>query len=148
MELLNSLTKIKTKSAKRLGRGIGSSVGRTSGRGSKGDKARGTTKLTFDGTKIKKGWIKRLPFLRGKHRLEKRNFTIVFRLDQIATWYKETEVVDAKSLAKKLKISNSEINKTIKILSGKEFSKALTFKGLNFSDTARKQVIAANGKIE
>ena len=103
MEILNSLTKIKTKSAKRLGRGIGSSVGRTSGRGQKGDKARGKAKLTFDGTKIKKGWIKRLPFLRGKHRLNKQEIAIVFRLEQIATWYKETEVVDAKSLAKKLK---------------------------------------------
>lgn len=148
MEILNNLTKIKDKSSRRLGRGIGSSLGRTAGRGQKGDKARGKTKLTFDGTKIKKGWIKRLPFLRGKFRLQKRNFSIIFRLDQIATWYKENEVVDVKSLAKKSKISVAQLNKTIKILSSKEFSKALTFKGLEFSDAARKQIIAANGKIE
>ena len=42
MEILTKLTKITTKSARRIGRGFGSGVGgHTVGRGSKGDLARG-----------------------------------------------------------------------------------------------------------
>lgn len=148
MEILNKLTKITDKPYRRLGRGYGSTVGRTAGRGQKGDKARGKAKLTFDGTKIKKGWIKRLPFLRGKHRLESQSINIIFKLDQIATWYKENEIVDVKSLAKKSRLSTRDLNANVKILSAKEFTKALTFKGLSVSEKARKQIVAANGKIE
>ena len=148
MEILNKLKKIKAKPYRRLGRGYGSTVGRTAGRGQKGDKARGKAKLTFDGTKIKKGWIKRLPFLRGKNRLQKQYVTVIFKLDQIAVWFKENEVVDIKSLAKKSKLSVSDLKANVKILSASEFTKALTFKGLSFSDKARKQIVAANGKIE
>ena len=148
MELLNNLTKITDNPYRRIGRGGGSSSGRTAGRGQKGDKARGKTKLTFDGTKIKKGWIKRLPFLRGKHRLEKQYFSLIFKLDQIAGWYKENEIVDKTSLAKKSKLSASAFKAKIKILSAPEFTKALTFKGLSISEKAIKQIKAANGKIE
>ena len=70
MDILSNLQKTVAKTAKRVGRGIGSGVGgHTTGRGAKGDNVRGHGKLTFDGTKIKKSWLKRLPFLRGKHRL-------------------------------------------------------------------------------
>lgn len=148
MEILNNLTKITDNPYRRIGRGGGSSSGRTAGRGQKGDKARGKTKLTFDGTKIKKGWIKRLPFLRGKNRLQKQYFSLIFRLDQIAAWYKENEVVDMKSLAKKSKLSARAFRAKIKILSAPEFTKALTFQGLQISDKARKQIVAASGKIE
>lgn len=148
MELLNNLKKITDKPYRRLGRGDGSSVGRTAGRGQKGDKARGKTSLAFDGTKNKKGWIKRLPFLRGKHRLQQQYVNLIFKLDQIAPWFKENEVVDKKSLAKKSKLSVSAFKKNVKILSGKEFTKALTFKGLAISEKASKQILAANGKIE
>lgn len=148
MEILNNLKKITDNPYRRLGRGCGSTSGRTAGRGQKGDKARGKTKLAFDGTKIKKGWIKRLPFLRGKNRLQKQYFNLIFKLDQIAAWYKENEIVDKKSLAKKSKLSASAFKANIKILSGSEFTKALTFKGLQISDKASKQILAANGKIE
>ena len=54
MKILSQLKPIVSKAAKRVGRGIGSGVGgHTTGRGAKGDKVRGKTKLTFDGTKIK-----------------------------------------------------------------------------------------------
>lgn len=148
MELLNNLTKITDNPYRRIGRGGGSSSGRTAGRGQKGDKARGKTKLTFDGTKIKKGWIKRLPFLRGKHRLEQQYINLIFKLDQISAWYKENEIVDKKSLAKKSKLPTRAFKANIKILSGAEFTKALTFKGLNISEKASKQIKAANDKIE
>ncbi len=68
---LHQLPKIKTKNKKRIGRGYGSGKGgHTVGRGSKGEKARGKIALTFEGTKIKKSLIKRLPLLRGKGKLK------------------------------------------------------------------------------
>ncbi len=62
MELSN-LTTIVDKSKKRVGRGNGSGKAKTSGRGMKGQKARGTTRPGFEGGQLP--LIKRLPFRRG-----------------------------------------------------------------------------------
>lgn len=68
---LEQLTKIKSRSGKRLGRGYGSGKGgHTVGRGTKGNKARGKIPLTFSGTKIKKSALKRLPLARGRGKLK------------------------------------------------------------------------------
>lgn len=146
METLNQLSKITTKSRRRVGRGIGSgSGGHTTGRGAKGDKVRGKTKMTFDGTKIKKSWIKRLPFLRGKHRLLSKNIKTVFNLSQLEKWFKDQAIVDKKSLSEK---SKQTIKGQIKILSKGNLSKKLTIKGMLISEIAKKKIIAAGGKIE
>ncbi len=64
---LNELPKITDRKKKRLGRGYGSGKGgHTSGRGAKGRKARGKVGLTFEGTKFKKSFLKKLPLRRGK----------------------------------------------------------------------------------
>ncbi len=68
---LNSLPKLTTRSAKRVGRGIGSGKGsHTTGRGSKGQKIRGKVKIFFEGSKMKKSLIKKLPFQRGKNKFK------------------------------------------------------------------------------
>ena len=55
------------KSKKRLGRGYGSGKGgHTSSRGQKGQKSRTHIGIMFEGMKMKKSLIKRLPFQRGK----------------------------------------------------------------------------------
>ncbi|HAP37775.1 hypothetical protein A2574_02820 [Candidatus Shapirobacteria bacterium RIFOXYD1_FULL_38_32] len=149
MEILNSLSKTTTKSARRRGRGYGSkSGGHTTGRGAKGDLVRGKSKLTFDGTKIKKGWIKRLPFLRGKHRTNSRASNLAFNLYQIEKWFKKDEIVSKESLTKKANLPKSEIPKTFKILSTGGITKALTFKGLTLSKTTQRLILKADGKIE
>lgn len=67
------LPKIKTKSKKRLGRGIGSGKGgHTSSRGQKGQKSRGSINILFEGMKMKKSLIKRLPLQRGKGKFKSR----------------------------------------------------------------------------
>src|SRR5689334_16960033 len=63
---LSNLQKITTKGKKRVGLGHGSGRGKTSGRGTKGLKARGDVPLDFEGGALP--LIKRLPFLRGKGR--------------------------------------------------------------------------------
>jgi len=61
-----SLQKIVKRPKKRLGRGHGSGKVKTSGRGTKGQKARSTTRIGFEGGQLP--LIKRLPLLRGKGR--------------------------------------------------------------------------------
>lgn len=149
MEILSNLTKITQKSARRCGRGIGSGLGgHTSGRGAKGRKARGKVKLTFDGTKIKKGWIKRLPFLRGKNRLSSQKNIITFNLSHLDKWYEADEVVDINTLSQKSKITLKKLNTTVKILSFGEITKKITIKGLSVSKPAHKKIITAGGNIE
>jgi len=60
---LHELSKIVTKSKKRIGRGIGSGKGKTAGRGTKGQKARGKIALGFIGGTLP--LYKKLPFRRG-----------------------------------------------------------------------------------
>lgn len=145
MDTLSTLMKTTTKSKRRVGRGIGSKKGgHTTGRGNKGDKIRGKTKITFDGTKIKKGWIKRLPFLRGKHRVLAKPKISIVKLVEIEKHYQPNDIVDIKSLAKKLKINAP----AFKVLSQGKLSKALTFKSLSLSSKAKAKIIAVGGKIE
>lgn len=63
---LSTLPKIVQRPKKRVGRGHGSGKVKTSGRGTKGQKARGSMPLGFEGGQLP--LIKRVPFLRGKQR--------------------------------------------------------------------------------
>lgn len=60
------LQKLVRRPKKRLGRGHGSGKVKTSGRGTKGQRARGKIRLGFEGGQL--ALIKRLPLLRGKDR--------------------------------------------------------------------------------
>ncbi len=64
---LHSLPPLVTRRHKRLGLGYGSGKGgHTSSRGQKGQKSRGSVRLSFTGSSWV--WFKRLPFMRGKSR--------------------------------------------------------------------------------
>jgi len=149
METLSQLSKTTVKQGRRVGRGYGSQKGgHTTGRGAKGDKVRGKTKITFDGTKIKKGWIKRTPFLRGKHRVLASQILFTYNLSQLEKWFEAAALVDIKSLAKKVKIEEKVLVDNVKILGTGELTKALNFKGLLFSESARTKILALGGKID
>ncbi len=61
------LPKVVAKSKKRVGRGMGSGKGsHTVGRGQKGQKTRRKIGVIFEGVKMKKSLLKRLPLMRGK----------------------------------------------------------------------------------
>jgi large subunit ribosomal protein L15 len=61
------LPKVIAKSKKRVGRGMGSGKGsHTVGRGQKGQKTRRKIGVLFEGVKMKKSLLKRLPLMRGK----------------------------------------------------------------------------------
>lgn len=61
---LNQLPKLKNRGKKRLGRGLGSGKGKTAGRGTKGQKARGKIPVNFSGAGL--ALYKKLPLRRGK----------------------------------------------------------------------------------
>lgn len=68
---IHSLPSIKSKRKKRVGRGYGSGKGgHTSGRGQKGQKVRARIHPLFEGTKVKKSLVQRLPLQRGKGKLK------------------------------------------------------------------------------
>jgi large subunit ribosomal protein L15 len=149
METLNQLISTTVKQPKRRGRGYGSGVGgHTTGRGAKGDKVRGKTKITFDGTKIKKGWIKRTPFLRGKHRVLAQKDLYIYNLANLEKMFKTGDVVDIKALAKISGLPEAHLVGKVKILSNGKLTKALNFKGILFSKQAKDLVIAAGCKID
>jgi large subunit ribosomal protein L15 len=63
---IHNLPKTTEKKLRRLGRGHGTGRGKTAGRGTKGQKARGKILLSFEGGALP--LVKRLPFLRGRGR--------------------------------------------------------------------------------
>ena len=152
MNSLSSLPKSVAKSRKRVGRGYGSGVGgHTTGKGAKGKKIRTKTKLTFDGTKIKKSWLKRLPFLRGKRRnnsFQTRPITV--SLGFLDKNLKNGDKLDLSLLSKLLKTELASLQKTgVKILSStKIISKAFSVdKQVQMTRSVKDKIIAAGGKI-
>ncbi|MFH1601986.1 MAG: 50S ribosomal protein L15 [Candidatus Shapirobacteria bacterium] len=144
---LSSLPKTKTKSrAKRLGRGYGSGKGgHTVGRGSKGNKARGKVRLGFSGTKVKKSWLKRLPFLRGKGKMRKTDEGKILTLGELSQSFKTGQRVDFKTLIKKGMIRAKD--KKVKVLANGEITKKLEVK-IPCSQSAAKKIIKAGGRID
>ncbi|MEP6572988.1 MAG: 50S ribosomal protein L15 [Gemmatimonadota bacterium] len=131
-----------TQSRKRVGRGIGSGLGKTSGKGHKGHKARtgGGTNPGFEGGQM--------PMYR---RLPKRGFTNPFKVT--------SQPVNLNDLAK---LTATDINpdtlfaaglishadKPVKLLGTGEALRAFVVRGVAISAGARAKVEAAGGKIE
>lgn len=76
------LPKVVGRRAKRVGRGYGSGKGgHTTGRGQKGQKARGKVGVIFEGIKVKKSLIKKLPLARGKGKFGPSKKPIIVKLE-------------------------------------------------------------------
>jgi len=152
MNSLSNLSKLVSKSRKRVGRGYGSGVGgHTTTKGAKGQKIRTKVKLTADGSKIKKSWLKRLPFLRGKKRnnsFQTRPFSLSLGL--IDKNFKNGDKLDLKTLSKLLKVELASVEKRgIKILSSvRSISKSFSVdKNIHMSKGVKDKIIDAGGKI-
>lgn len=143
---LNSLKKTVKKSQKRLGQGHGSGRVKTSGRGTKGQNAKGKRALSFEGGALP--LIKRLPFRRGKGKnkvFKKKPIVINVK---VLGLLKAGSVVDLKTLVSNNIVNEKEANEYgVKILGDGEIKNALTIK-LPISKGASQKVIKAGGKIE
>lgn len=147
MLTLNNLPKIKNRSSKRVGRGIGSGKGgHTVGRGQKGQKTRGKIHPLFEGTKVKKSLIQRLPLMRGKGALKPKSKPLalsVVKLEKLASGAK----VDVPKLVKEGIIEASQAASGVKIVGSGKISKKLVIK-LPTTAGARAAIEEAGGMIE
>jgi len=135
-----NLPKVVAKSRKRIGRGYGSGKGgHTVGRGQKGQKARGKIGLLFEGVKVKKSLLKRLPFRRGKGKFKAGKKPMVINLS-VLNLLPSGSVVDVALLVKHGIVDKDDAEKYgVKILGDGQITKKLTIK-LPMSKSARKKV--------
>lgn len=81
---MTRLPKIVQRPKKRLGRGMGSGKGsHTSSRGQKGQKSRGSVNILFEGMKMKKSLLKRLPLMRGKGKFHVNTKPIAIKIERL-----------------------------------------------------------------
>jgi large subunit ribosomal protein L15 len=131
---------------KRLGRGMGSGVGgHTVGRGTKGQKSRSGHKsmALFEGGNLP--FYKKTPKYRGFKSLNKVKFQPV-NISELEKNFKPGDEVSLESLTKKNLVRKKQTN--IKILGYGELKKKLVIKGLKISESAKKIVEDAGGKVE
>lgn len=142
---LNELSpgKGSNKSKKRVGRGSGSGLGKTSGRGHKGQKSRA-------GSKSMKGFEGgQMPLIR---KLPKRGFN-----NKFATIYQIVNVQDLNSFKEKSIINQQVLKESglirnlrdkLKVLGKGELKKALTVEAHKFSKTAKEKIEKAKGSLK
>ena len=130
------------KTAKRVGRGIGSGFGKTCGRGHKGQKSRsgGFSKRGFEGGQ--QPLQRRLPKVGFRSR--KAATSAEVRLDVIANI--EADVIDLLALKAIGAVPDNTLR--VKVIGSGDITTAVTVKGLAVTAGARKTIAAAGGKVE
>jgi large subunit ribosomal protein L15 len=139
------------KKKKRVGRGEGSGVGKTSGRGHKGSKARagGNISPTYEGGQMPLHM--RLPKLRGPSAKTSmpigpfRTYMTPVNLSRLVG-FAAGDVVSPEALVEKGIIKKS--SERVKILAGGDLDQALTIKAHGFSAAARAKIETAGGTVE
>jgi large subunit ribosomal protein L15 len=130
------------RSRRRIGRGVGSGLGKTSGKGHKGSKARagGATNPGFEGGQM--------PMYR---RLPKRGFTNPFKVTaQVVNLKQLDRVSGAEVSPATLHAAGlvSEPDRPVKLLATGDIARAITVRGLAVSASARTKIEAAGGTVE
>jgi len=131
-----------TQARKRVGRGPGSGLGKTSGKGHKGHKARtgGGTNPGFEGGQM--------PMYR---RLPKRGFTNPFRVENQIVNLSQLAKVSATVVSPETLYSAGLIGKPdlpVKLLGTGDADRAYTVRGVSLSASARAKLEAAGGTVE
>ena len=130
------------KNAKRVGRGIGSGLGKTCGRGHKGQKSRsgGFTKIGFEGGQMP--LQRRLPKVGFASRSAKLSAEVrLYELTKV-----DADVVDLAALIAANIVP--AFTQKAKVIASGEIAKAINLKGIKVTPGARKAIEAAGGKIE
>ena len=133
------------KPRKRVGRGIGSGLGKTSGRGHKGQNARsgGGVRPGFEGGQM--------PLFR---RLPKRGFTNIFAKEwaevnvEALNDFEQGTVVTPELLIEKGIVKKQKAKDGVRVLGNGDIKVALTVKAHHFSKSAAEKIEAAGGKAE
>lgn len=131
-----------THASRRVGRGIGSGLGKTGGRGHKGQKSRagGFHKVGFEGGQMplqrrlpKRGFKSLTAATNAEVRLSELNLIAVNEIDVLVL--KQAGLIPATA-------SN------VKVIASGEISKAVTLKGVKATKGAKAAIEAAGGKVE
>ncbi|MBD1584398.1 50S ribosomal protein L15 [Pseudoalteromonas sp. S16_S37] len=127
---------------KRLGRGIGSGLGKTGGRGHKGQKSRsgGTVRVGFEGGQMP--MQRRLP----KFGFTSRKSLVSTEVNLYEIAKVEGDVVDLDALQAAGLVKKNVL--FVKVVKSGEVSRAVTVKGIKVSKGAREAIEAAGGKVE
>ncbi len=130
------------KKAKRVGRGIGSTFGKTCGRGHKGQKSRsgGFHKVGFEGGQMP--LQRRLPKVGFSSRVKK--FSAEVTLYEVSSL--NTDIVDLRALVAANLVP--AFTKTVKIIKSGELARSVTVKGLKVTSGAKESIEASGGKVE
>jgi large subunit ribosomal protein L15 len=128
---------------KRVGRGIGSGNGKTSGRGSKGQRARGTVPAGFEGGQTP--LHKRLPQKRGFTNHFKKEYAIV-NLGRLAEQFESGAEVTPEILVERRIVRKRKNG--VKILGVGDLPHPLTVRAHRFSKSAEEKLRAAGGTAE
>ena len=127
-----------------LGRGRGSGLGKTSGKGHKGQNARsgGGVRTVFEGGQTP--LYRRIP-KRGFNNYEFRTEYAVINVSDLNRFENGTVVTPA--LLKEVGLVNKELN-GVKVLGNGKLEKKLTVQASKFSKTAKEKIEASGSKIE
>ncbi|MDD5411420.1 MAG: 50S ribosomal protein L15 [Methylobacter sp.] len=130
------------KKSKRVGRGIGCTLGKTCGRGHKGQKSRsgGFHKVGFEGGQMP--LQRRLPKIGFTSLISK--YSAEVRLNELGGL--NVDVIDLKTLIGANIVP--AFTKKAKIIKSGELTKAVTIKGIKVTSGARVSIEAAGGKVE
>lgn len=133
------------KTPKRLGRGIGSGIGKTSGKGHKGQNARsgGGVRPGFEGGQMP--LIRRLP-RKGFSNYEFRKNYVIINVSDLNGLKDKTVVTE--ELLREQRIINTKAPYGLKVLGNGNLDKALTVKANKFTNSAVDKITKAGGKIE
>lgn len=132
--------------AKRLGRGIGSGLGKTSGKGHKGQWARsgGGVRPGFEGGTMP--LTRRLPKRGFKNAMFKKVYSIV-NISTLEECFENGAIINAEVLREKGIISKIE-EYGLKVLGDGELTKSFTVQAKKFTESAAKKITEAGGKVE
>lgn len=128
---------------KRVGRGIGSGLGKTAGRGTKGQNSRsgGGVRPGFEGGQLP--LFQRLP-KRGFHNHSRKEYAII-NLKNLET-FESGSIIDVEALIKAGLVK--DVLDGVKVLGQGELTKKLTVKANKFSESAKSAIEAAGGSVE
>jgi large subunit ribosomal protein L15 len=126
--------------AKRVARGIGGKGGKTAGRGTKGQKARGSVPMAFEGGQMPLHM--RVPKLKG--------FTNPFRVEYQAINLDTVEASGLDEISPGSLYEHGLVGKAalVKVLGRGELSRAVTVQAHAFSKSAEAAITAAGGTVE
>ena len=129
-----------SRARRRVGRGIGGKGGKTAGRGTKGQRARGTIKPGFEGGQLP--LTQRIPKLKG--------FKNPFRVEYVVVNLDTLEGIEARTITPETLRAAGLVHKhgLVKVLGRGELTRTVTVAAHGFSRSAVHAIEAAGGRVE